>query len=210
MKKVIIIAQVIVLFFAVPVSAQLVKMQRQTNGAVRVNTMSFVTEGVYFIKVNETGKYFGIEGVNPNNGARLVQWDFANQDNHKFQIIKSADGYYFIKAMFSNRYLNVGGQSQEDGAIIIQWDFAEQDNLKWSFSFDGTTRTYVIRNKQSGKELKLQGSNVNNGNGAILAINGNAGKQTFVLQPANEIKNAPTAANPNKIQQVNTFKNITT
>jgi len=209
MKKVILIAQVIILFFAIPVSAQLVKMQRQTNGAVRVNTMNFVTEGIYFIKVNETGKYFGIEGVNPNNGARLVQWDFANQDNHKFQIIKSADGYYFIKAMHSNRYLNVAGQSQEDGAIIIQWDFAEQDNLKWSFSFDGTTSTYVIRNKQSGKELKLQGSNVNNGNGAILAINGNAGKQTFVLQPANEIKNAPTAANPNKIQQVNTFKNIT-
>ena len=110
--------------------------------------------------------------------------------------------------MHSNRYLNVGGQSQEDGAIIIQWDFVEQDNLKWSFNFDAATRTYVIRNKQSGKELKLQGSNTNNGNGAMLAINGNADKQTFVLQPANEIKNAPAAANPNKLQQANTFKNM--
>jgi len=208
MKKIFLIQATIILFFAAPAVAQLVKMQSNVNRQVKATTTSYVTEGVYFIKVNETGKYFGIEGIDPNNGARLVQWDFANLDNHKFQIIKAPDGYYYIKAMHSNRYLNVGGQSQQDGAIIIQWDFVEQDNLKWSFNFDAATRTYVIRNKQSGKELKLQGSNTNNGNGAMLAINGNADKQTFVLQPANEIKNAPAAANPNKLQQANTFKNM--
>lgn len=208
MKKIILITQVIALFFAMPVGAQLVKMQSQATGMIKANTMSFVAEGIYFIRVNETGKYFGIEAVNPNNGARLVQWDFANQDNHKFQITKAADGYYYIKAMHSNRYLNVGGQSLQDGAIIIQWDFVEQDNLKWSFSFDGATRTYVIRNKQSGKELKLQGSNTNSGNGAMLAINGNAGKQTFILQPVNEAKKAPAAGNLNKMQQSGNIQNI--
>ncbi len=208
MKKIFLIQATIILCFAAPAEAQLVKMQSNVNRQVKANTTSFVTEGVYFIKVNETGKYFGIEGINPNNGARLVQWDFANQDNHKFQIIKAPDGYYYIKAMHSNRYLNVGGQSQEDGAIIIQWDFVEQDNLKWSFNFDAATRTYVIRNKQSGKELKLQGSNTNNGNGAMLAINGNAGKQTFVLQSANEIKNAPATVNPNRIQRASNVQMV--
>jgi hypothetical protein len=208
MKKIFVIQAALILFFAMPASAQLVKMQSAVNNSpVRSAVMNAVAEGVYFIRINETGKYFGIEGVSPNNGARLVQWDFANQDNHKFQIIKAADGYYYLKAMHSNRYLNVAGQSQQDGAIIIQWDFVEQDNLKWSFNYNAAAGTYVIRNKQSGKELKLQGNNANNGNGALLAINGNAGSQTFVLQPANEVKPA-AAANPNKTQQATNFQAI--
>jgi Ricin-type beta-trefoil lectin domain-like len=212
MKKIFLIQAVIILFFTVPSSAQLIKMQTNVNNAVKVNAMSFVPEGVYFIRINETGKYFGIEGINPNNGARLVQWDFANQDNHKFQITKAADGYYYIKAMHSNRYLNVGGQSQQDGAIIIQWDFVEQDNLKWSFYYNKTTGTYTIRNKQTNKELKLQSGVTNAGNGALLSINGdaNAGTQTFILQDVN----APAVNASKKVSQVvpskflNTFVDI--
>lgn len=196
MKKLILLIPFIALFIALPAGAQVMKMQK-VSGISTTAAMSMVNEGVYFIRINETGKYFGIEGVNPNNGARLVQWDYANQNNHKFEIKKAADGYYYIKAMHSNRYLNVAGQSLQDGAAIIQWDFVEQDNLKWSFHFNAANRTYVIRNKQSGKELKLTGSNGNAANGTVLTINGNAGPQTFVLQPVNGV----ATNDVNKIQK---------
>lgn len=187
MKKFFLCTLTAALFTTVPTSAQVMKMQKV--GGITTAAMNAVNEGVYFIRINETGKYFGIEGVNPNNGARLIQWDYANQDNHKFEIKRAADGYYYIKAMHSNRYLNVAGQSVQDGAAIIQWDFVEQDNLKWGFYFNAATNAYVIRNKQSGKELKLTGNNTNAANGTLLTLNGNAGQQTFVLQPVNAVAN---------------------
>lgn len=207
MKKILLSIITVVACAVIPVFAQVGKIQGSTS--IATGTMNMVNEGVYFIRINETGKYFGIEGINPNNGARLVQWDFVNQNNHKFQINKSPDGYYYIKALHSNRYLNVAGQSTQDGAPVIQWDFVEQDNLKWAFYFDAATRAYTIRNKQSGKELKLAGSNNNAGNGTALTINGNTGRQTFILQPVNETRIAPAAiGNLNQTQQTSNIQNV--
>lgn len=170
--------------------AQINSMQRsKTNIApgAKAASVSMVKEGIYFLKIVETNKYLGIEGINPKNGARLVQWDFADLDNHKFLISPTPDGYYLIKALHSNRYLNVGGQSIEDGAIICQWDYVDQDNLKWRFYYNSASRSYTIRNKQSDKELKLLTRINDAANGVLLSINGNpnAGTQNFVLQAVN-------------------------
>ncbi len=182
MKKISLITAL--LFAMAGIQAQVFKM-KTVKASLPAVTMSMVPEGVYFIRINETGKYAGVEGINPNNGARLIQWDFANLENHKFQISRSGDGYYVIKAMHSNRYLNVAGQSQQDGAPVIQWDFVEQDNLKWSFHYNKASNSYTIRNKQTNKELKLQNDAADARNGVLLSLNGNTGTQTFTLQDVN-------------------------
>ena len=189
-----------ILFLSLTIKAQGIKMTSKvmTGGGAKAPISSMIAEGEYFIKLNETGKYLAVEGGSPDNGARIVQWDFANQDNHKFLISRGNDGSYFIKALHSNRYLNVAEQSLADGAVIVQWDFVEQDNLKWSFYFDAASGSYTIRNKQSGKELKLQGGTTNPMNGALLAISGNGATQTFLLQPATQLKNTLTSVSPNK------------
>ncbi len=57
-----------------------------------------ITDGIYKIKINQTGKYLAVEGISTANGARLVQWDYVDQGNHKFKITKKANGYYEISA----------------------------------------------------------------------------------------------------------------
>jgi len=155
--------------------------QSSTSQASTQQAASIINEGTYFIKINETNKYLGIESVSINNGARLVQWDFANQDNHKFYISRTPDGFYLIKAIHSNKYLNVAEQSTQDRAIVCQWDYVNQDNLKWSFFYNNTTKTYTIRNKQSNKQLQLQTNVYDANNGVALSINSNAAAQTFLL-----------------------------
>lgn len=150
--------------------------------------------GLYFIKIKNTGKYWGVEGINPNNGAKVVQWDFVDQANHKFQIDKTADGFYTIKALHSGRFLNVAGQSVQDGAPIIQWDFVNQDNMKFNIlSINGG---WVIRGKQSNKDVKLSGNINNAANGTTLIINGNAqaGMQVFTFEKATG--NPPLSTRP--------------
>ena len=156
-------------------------MQRAVNISAATNNTQALATGVYFIKVNTTGKYLGIEGVNKANGARLVEWDFANQDNHKFFIEQRADGYYTIKALHSNRYLNIAGQSLQDGAMVLQWDFAEQDNVMWTLLKSASLNGWIIRNKQSGKDIKLYGGVNNNVNGTPIVLNSDraAGAQAF-------------------------------
>lgn len=167
------------------------RVKMATNSTATV-TRNFVQEGTYFLRIVQTGKYCGVEGINPNNGARLIQWDYADNPNHKFQISSSGDGYYLIKAIHSDRYLNVEGQNIEDGSAICQWDYVDQDNLKWSFHYNSQTQSYTIKNKQSGKELGLQTHPTDASNAVLLCIKANS-QQTFMLQNV-AINSQPTAS----------------
>lgn len=183
----IIIATLIVLGYSSHLFAQINTMKHST--AIQTNLAqpaSMIKEGVYFIKINESNKYLSIENNSNENGAKLLQWDLAKQDNQKFEISRTADGYYLLKAINSNKFLNVSGQSTEDGTIISQWDFVNQDNLKWSFYYNKFSNSYVIKNKQSNKQLQLR-TNLNDANnGVFLCISGNPTAQTFLLQDVND------------------------
>ncbi|MFC4261879.1 RICIN domain-containing protein [Ferruginibacter yonginensis] len=180
-------------------STNINKSLQTNNSSIQQRVNVVVDEGIYKIKINQTGKYIAIEGVNKNNGAKLVQWDNAENDNHKFMISKSNDGYYLIKAMHSNRYLNVEGQSTQTGAAIIQYDYVNQDNLKWILSREA--EGIVIRNKQTGNQISLSGALNNTANGATIILNSNeaAGKQTFTFERVDtkSVKNGSGTNNGN-------------
>lgn len=128
-----------------------------------------VPNGTYYIK-GTNGKYLGIAGVDKNNGAALIQWDFAANDNHKFVIENQPDGSVFIKAVHSGRYLNVEGQSREANARIIQWDFVNQGNLKfWLTSHINTSGIYAVQCEQSRMYWNIHGGNdiTENGRGVV-------------------------------------------
>ncbi len=147
-------------------------------------SMAEINEGVYFIKINQTGKYAAIENISKDNGAKLVQWAFVNAGNHKFLVSRTKDGYYLIKAIHSNRYLNVAGAATNAGALIIQYDYADQDNVKWIISKEDVGM--VLRNKQTGLSVMLANTIQNPDNGVAIVLNGNenAGRQTFSFEPA--------------------------
>jgi Ricin-type beta-trefoil lectin domain-like len=119
------------------------------------------SDGIYYIKTVNTAKYLGVEGVDPKNGAALVQWDFSTNDNHKFEVKNLPDGSIVLKAMHSQRYLNVEGLSMDNNARIIQWDYANQDNLKFELVQDMNGAGYFIQCFQSRKFWHLMGGNNN-------------------------------------------------
>lgn len=132
-----------------------------------------VENGLYKIKVNQTGKYLAIEGISKDNGARLVQWDFVDQPNHKFYVKIIAEGIYVISAAHSGKYINAAGQLKNDGTAIIQWDYANQDNVKWQLVYkkenEGSQAGWTIRNKNSNSPIGLLNLNgKNNGEAFIL------------------------------------------
>ncbi len=137
------------------------KFENKTGSTDRFTNIGVtpITTGWYKIKVNQTGKYLAVEGISMANGARLVQWDFADQGNHKFFVQELGGGDYQISALHSNKYINVAGQSTADGAAVIQWDWANQDNVKWKIVYraknEGSLGGWVLLNKNASSPLCL-------------------------------------------------------
>lgn len=157
-----------------------------------------IADGMYKIKINQTGKYLAIEGVSKENGARLVQWDYVDQDNHKFYIRNIGDGYFTVSAVHSGRFINAAGQGRADGTPVIQWDYAAQDNVRWRMFYVKSNNLakpgWVIVNKNSGTYLRLP-SFGGQQNGEGLAIyeqehsDGEASPiQTFSFEKIGELK----------------------
>ncbi len=154
-----------------------------TLAAVRLSAQQ-IPNGTYYIKA-ANGKYLGIAGVDKNNGAPLIQWDFATLDNHKFEIENQPDGSIFIKAVHSGRYLNVAGQSRDANAFIIQWDFVNQGNLKfWLTSNISGNGTYAVQCEQSRMYWNTHGGNeiAENGRGIVQYP---GAMQWFSFEPVN-------------------------
>lgn len=136
-----------------------------------------LAEGLYKIKVNQTGKYLAIEGISKDNGARLVQWDYVEQANHQFYVRMIADGIYVISAVHSGKYINAAGQGIADGTPVIQWDYAAQDNVRWKLYFksgnQGAASGWVIQNIHSGTNLSLPSfGSPNNGEALVIRKQG--------------------------------------
>lgn len=153
----------------------------------RLGTAAQVLEdGEYFIKVNATGRYLAISGGNQDNNAQLVQWDFANQRNHKFQIRYHADAargnYYTIRAQHSGRYLSTQGSTQR-GSRIIQYDWVNQDNQRWILEKSG--RGWKIICLDQLMRIYLSGFNAAThtpGNGSHFIINNDDPPMYFTFQ----------------------------
>ncbi len=162
--------------------AQPVKIQtqvpRNTNTILQRQS---IADGVYYLKVLNTGKYLGVAGIDPRNGAALIQWDFVNAANHKFELKNIGNNIFTLKAMHSNRYLNVAGQSQDNNAAVIQWDYVNQANLH--FSLIAKANGYYIRCEQSQKYWNLYGGNDQVTNGIAVVQYAGAGA-IFALEPA--------------------------
>ncbi len=167
-----------------------------------------IQDGVYKIKINQTGKYLAIEGISKDNGARLVQWDYVEQGNHQFNVRKVNDRIYSISAVHSNRYINAAGQSREDGTAVIQWDYANQDNVKWELRYyasnEGSKPGWVIVNLHSMTYLSLASfSGTTNGEPFIIQQqqcgDGSCSPvQTFSFEP---VPQAPLKLKEDKLYQ---------
>ena len=149
------------------------------------NIIADVQDGVYKIRINQSGKYLAIAGQEDlNNGTRLIQWDMIQRNNHLFRVTKLSNGNYSIAAVHSKKVLDVVDMRTEDGTQIQQWENLNGANQQWKFYNENGALSIV--SVASGKKLQLSSAINNNSNGTSLIIT-SEGKQTFTLTPAREI-----------------------
>ncbi|MBC7874493.1 MAG: RICIN domain-containing protein [Ferruginibacter sp.] len=144
------------------------QQQKRISPVVKEAQRQQITEGLYKIKINQTGRHLAIEGVSKENGARLVQWDYVDQNNHKFYVTKRADNTFTLWGWDSRKYVCAASGNKEDGTAVVQDSFADYLGT-WKIEYsnqNGCKPGWVITNVVSGKPLHLVGD----GNGAGFEI----------------------------------------
>ncbi len=141
-----------------------------------------IADGIYKIRINETGKYLAIAGQEDmNDGMRLIQWEMLPRNNHLFAVKKLDNGSFSIRPVHSEKELDVVDMRTEDGTQVQQWQGTGTSNQQWRF-FTAPNGVYIT-SIASGKRLQLSGSATNNSDGVPLIIN-SASSQSFTFLPA--------------------------
>ncbi len=79
----------------------------------------------YKIRVVQTGKYLSVENSSKENGARIVQLDYEDKKNQKFQAKKHSDGTYSFFAAHSSKSICADKGDNREGDAIIQNTLSE-------------------------------------------------------------------------------------
>lgn len=134
-------------------------------------TSNDITDGIYKIKINHTGKYLAVEGKDKRNGAKLIQWNYEDDSHFRFKVKKRDDGTYEISALHSGRFISAAGNAKADGTYIIQWDWANENYLKWNLYYDDQKSApgWVMQHNGSSP-IQLQGGVLNSANGQPLVL----------------------------------------
>ena len=150
--------------------------------SIGTRILADVQDGIYKIRINESGKYLAIAGEEDNNnGMRLIQWDMLPRNNHLFDVRRLDNGNYSISPLHSQKLLDVVDMKTEDGTQIQQWENLNGSNQQWKF-YNAKNGLSII-SVASGKGLQLSTGITNNANGTPLIISGSS-TQTFALLPA--------------------------
>ncbi|MET0465951.1 MAG: RICIN domain-containing protein [Chitinophagaceae bacterium] len=100
----------------------------------QTNASSLPKDGWYKIRIVQNGTYVTVENLSRENGANLVQANYADQRNQQFYIRRFMDGTYTFQAAHSNRY--VCASKATEGGRVVQGDTPDQTG-KWRMKYSG-------------------------------------------------------------------------
>ena len=168
---------------------------KTSNSSSSSSSSSTVTEGIYYIKNVNSGKYLDVVNGSADNGTNIQQWTYNGYDSQKFQIKSDGNGYYYILTGASGYKsgVDIENGSSADGANVLQWEFWGGDMQKYTFT-KNSDGSYAIKTKASGGAAALDVYNMSGDDGANVcqwSYWGGAG-QHWVLEKASSSSSSTT------------------
>ncbi len=146
-----------------------------------------VTEGEYYIKNVNSGKYLDVANSSADNGANIQQWEFNGCAAQTFKIQSAGNGYYALLTGASGytKSVDVLNGSTDNGANIDQWEYwgGDMQLFKIVQNADGS---YSFLSKVSGgiQALEVYAFGTDNGVNVDQWEYWGGATQSWVLEPA--------------------------
>jgi hypothetical protein len=109
-----------------------------------------------------SGKVLDVSNQSTADGANIQQWDYANQSNQRWDVIRLRGGEVAIVNQLSGKVLDVQNGSFANGANVQQYYWGNVPNQRWRLQNAGGG-WYRIVSVRSGKCLDVQARSQDNG-----------------------------------------------
>lgn len=107
-----------------------------------------ITNGYYFIRNRETGRYIDLEGASTETGAPIQQWSFHGEIQSQWQLTRQSDGTYTIKSKLSGQYVSAKNNASQSSAKIVQTPASTGAGAHW-YVYQSDTGAYIFVSKSS-------------------------------------------------------------
>lgn len=140
-----------------------------SSGSVKFTETS-VSNGIYYIKNVNSGKYLDVANGSGENGANIQQWSYNGSDAQKFKIQSDGNGYYYILTGASGykSCVDIDSGNAANGTNVMQWEYWGGDMQKYKIaknadgSYSFITRASGLKSALDVYEIsKNDGANIN-------------------------------------------------
>lgn len=153
------------------------------EGGSMGSTGANIADGVYNLKLRNSGKCLDVSEHSLDNAARIQQWACTGEAHQAFRVKRVRDNLYSLQGVQSNRCVSAQEVHYEDGTPVIQWDCANGPDQLVRFVPNGNG-TYALHFSHSDKCLEISGSSFNDGDKAHQWSCNRQGNQDWSLTPA--------------------------
>ncbi|MDY5576489.1 MAG: RICIN domain-containing protein [Lachnospiraceae bacterium] len=160
-------------------------------------TETTVSDGTYYIRNVNSGKYLDVANGSAENGANVQQWSYNGCDAQKFQIKSDGNGYYYILTGASRytKCVDIDSGASANGTNVLQWEYWGGDMQKYKIA-KNSDGSISFMTKASGCKSALDIYNMSSDDGANAnqwEYWGGSG-QSWVLESALESANITEGA----------------
>jgi|GEM_PF-951093 len=127
-----------------------------------------VANGIFQIKAVHSNKYMSVTGNSNSSGAVIKQWQYANQDNMKFQVEQTLTGFYKMSPIYNDFQLAVNGGSASNGASIVQYTGLDVTNQQFKLESVAGGAFRIAPKHAPSKYLNVSGESTANGADIII------------------------------------------
>lgn len=127
-----------------------------------------LANGVYQIKAVHSNKYMSVNGFSNSSGAVIEQWQYANQDNVKFQVEQNRSGFYTFSPVYNDYQFDVSGGSSANGASIVQYTALSAINQQFVLESVAGGAYRIAPKHVPSKYLNVSGESTANGADIII------------------------------------------
>lgn len=127
-----------------------------------------LANGVYQIKAVHSNKYMSVTGFSNTSNAVIEQWQYANQDNLKFQVAQNRSGFYTFSPVYNDFQFDVSGGSSANGASIVQYTALSSANQQFKLESVAGGAFRIAPKHVPTKYLNVNGESTANGADIII------------------------------------------
>ena len=153
-------------------------------------TRESITNGVYYIRNHNSGKYIDVIGQSTESAKTIHQWNFHGAPCQQWKITHVGNNWYTIRPQHApNMAMDVYNNSSGNGVKVQQFTYHGRDNQQFGFYKQSNDGTYRIVTKSSLGTRNLSVQSASTANGAIIHQYGYGGANDFWWLEKAETKN---------------------